>query len=77
MDDLPDMGGLPVTRRYSADIGTVVAQVPGLEPEYAFSGDEIYVRARVRSSKPVENPVHAGEVQMAWVQPVVVGAVGR
>ena len=75
--DVPDVGGLPVTRRYSADIGTVLAEVPGLNPEYAFAGDEIYVRARVRSSKPVDHPVHAGEVQMAWVQPVIVGSGGR
>ena len=68
---LPDVEGLPVTHRYSADIGTVLAEVPGLDPTYAFAGDEIYVRARVRSSKPVANPVHAGEVQLAWVQPVV------
>lgn len=67
---LPDVAGLPVTHRYSPEIGTVLAEVPGLEPGYTFTGDEIYVRARVRSSKPVTNPVHAGEVQMAWVQPV-------
>lgn len=68
---LPDVEGLPVTHRYSADIGAVLAEVSGLNPTYTFTGDEIYVRARVRSSKPVENPVHAGEVQMAWVQPMV------
>jgi hypothetical protein len=71
VQELPDVAGLPVTHRYSAEIGTVLAEVPGLEPRYTFTGDEIYVRARVRSSKPVSNPVHAGEVQMAWVQPVV------
>ena len=75
--EVPDVGGLPVTHRYGADIGTVLAEVPGLEPSYAFSGDEIYVRARVRSSRPVDHPVHAGEVQMAWVQPVIVGSGGR
>jgi hypothetical protein len=70
-EELPDAAGLPVTRRYSAEIGTVLAAVPGLEPAYAFAGDEIYVRARVRSSQPVDHPVHAGEVEVAWVQPVV------
>jgi hypothetical protein len=68
---LSEVAGLPVTRRYSLGIGTVLAEVPGLNPEYAFAGDEIYVRARVRSSRAPENPVHAGEVQMAWVQPVI------
>lgn len=66
-----DSAGLPVTHRYGADIGTVLAEVPGPSPEYVFAGDEIYVRGRVRSSRPVERPVHAGEVEMAWVQPVV------
>lgn len=70
--DVPDVEGLPVTRRYSVDIGTVLAEVTGLEPAYTFTGEEIYVRARVTSSRPVENPVHAGEVEMVWVQPVVV-----
>jgi hypothetical protein len=70
VQDAPDVDGLPVTRRYSSDIGTVLAEVSGVDPAYSFIGDEIYVRARVRSSRPVENPVHAGEVQMAWAQPV-------
>jgi len=69
-EPVPDGNGLPVTRRYSGDIGTVLATAPGLEPTYTFVGDEIYVRARIRSTRPVDNPVHAGEVQMAWVQPV-------
>ena len=71
VSDVYDIEGLPVTRRYSADIGVVLAEVNGLDPVYEFHGDEIYVRARVRSSKPVDNPVHTGEVQMAWVQPVL------
>lgn len=70
--EVPDVNGRPVTGRYSADIGTVLAAVPGLRPEYAFTGYEIYVRARVRSSRPPANPVHAGERETAWVQPVVV-----
>jgi len=65
-----DSTGLPVTRRYSADVGTVLARVEGPEAAYAFRDDEIYVRARVRSSRPVEHPVHTGEMQTAWVQPV-------
>lgn len=33
-------------------------------------GDEIYVRARIVSTKPAPNPSYDGEVQMAWTQPV-------
>jgi hypothetical protein len=36
-------------------------------------GDEIYVRARVTSSKVKENPYREGEFEMAWTQPLVTG----
>jgi len=75
--ELPDVDGLPVTHLYSSDIGTVLSEQTGLDPAYTFAGDEIYVRARVTSSKPVENPVHTGDVAMAWVQPVVVPSGGH
>jgi len=68
---VPDVSGLPVTGRYSADIGAVLATVGGLNPTYTFAGDEIYVRARVRSSRPPAHPVHVAERETAWVQPVV------
>jgi hypothetical protein len=71
VQDLPDVAGLPVTHRYSREIGTVLGQVTGLRPAYTFTGDEIYVRARVRSSKPVANPVRRGELETAWSQPVI------
>jgi hypothetical protein len=35
-----------------------------------MTGNELYVRARVTSSKPMANPVVAGEVETAWLQPV-------
>lgn len=69
---MPDVAGLPVTRRYSPDIGAVLGRAEGLEPTYRFTGDEIYVRARILSSRPVRNPVRRGEVERAWTQPVVV-----
>jgi len=68
---MPDVAGLPVTRRYSPDIGAVLGRAEGLEPAYRFTGDEIYVRARILSSRPVRNPVRRGEVERAWTQPVV------
>ena len=63
----------PVTRYYSGDIGTVLAEVPGLQPHYTFRGDEIYVRAKVISSKAKRNPYAAGELEVAWIQPVIPG----
>ena len=61
---------LPVTRRYSNDIGRVLKTVTGNSGSYAFSGDELYVRARITSSRPHPNPAEIGEPQRAWTQPV-------
>ncbi len=62
---------LRTTRRYSADIGTVLAEVAGVSPCYQLKGDEIYVRAKIISSKRHENGSVAGDVETAWVQPVL------
>ncbi len=62
-----------VTHRYSDDIGVVLAEVEGVSPSYTFSGNELYVRAKVISSKPKVNPYQEGELEVAWVQPVVKG----
>lgn len=63
---LPD-----VTRRYSDDVGRVLKSVTGTSAKYEFGGDEIYVRARVTSSRKHPNPSEVGEFERAWVQPVV------
>ena len=39
--------------------------------QYAIQGDEIYVRAKIVSSKVKTNPGVTGEVECAWTQPVV------
>lgn len=64
------------TRRYSSDIGAVLATVSGTKAQYKMQGDEVYVRARVTSSAKHPNPSEVGEFQRAWVQPVV-GPAGR
>lgn len=61
---------LGVTMRYSDDIGQVLATVEGPNPTYKFKGDEIYVRARVVSTKPKTNPYAPQETETAWIQPV-------
>ncbi|MGH7563259.1 MAG: PHP domain-containing protein [Gemmatimonadota bacterium] len=55
------------------EIGLVFAEVEGPRAEYEFLGDELYVRAKVISSKAKENaPVEgAGEVEAAWIQPII------
>lgn len=63
------------TRRgEDAPVGEVLAQSESLEPAYHATGDELYVRARVNSSKPKENVYRAGEVERAWIQPLAFGA---
>lgn len=50
-------------------IGVVVSTVEGAKAAYEFKGTELYVRAKVTSSKPHPNPSYAGEVECAWTQP--------
>lgn len=64
---------LPVTLRYSDEMGKVLAEVDGDSASYTLKGDEIYVRAKVISSRLKENPYAAGDHEMAWVQPVLTG----
>jgi hypothetical protein len=65
-----DGSELRVTRKYSADVGAVLAAVKGTKAEYVLKGDELYVRARVTSTKPMKSSPVGGEVEMAWTQPV-------
>jgi len=58
-------------RRYSKDIGAVLAEVRGTEASYTLKGDELYVRAKIISSKPKVNGSVANEFETAWVQPVI------
>jgi hypothetical protein len=59
-----------VTRKYSAEVGVVLATVKGTKAEYVLKGDELYVRARVTSSKPMQSSPVGGEVEKAWTQPL-------
>lgn len=62
---------LRVTRKYSDQIGTVLAKVEGTSAQYRLQGDEIYVRARVTSSKAKVDPAEEGECERAWTQPLI------
>ena len=67
-----DPAGQPVraTRRYSDEIGCVLAEVEGEAASYRCTGRELYVRAVVTSSAEAENPTYEGAPQQAWTQPV-------
>lgn len=60
-------------RRYSKDVGAVLAEVKGTSASYTLKGDEIYVRAKVISSKKKVNGSVADERETAWTQPLVPG----
>ena len=49
----------------------MLAEVAGPHAAYTLRGDEIYVRAKIISSKPKPNASVAGEFETAWTQPLV------
>ena len=67
-----DANGKPIrtTRKYSADVGQILATVKGTSPSYDMQGNELYVRAVVTSSKPHNDPSFKDQHQQAWTQPV-------
>lgn len=67
-----DANGLEIhaTKLYSPDIGKVLDEVKGDYATYVLRQKEIYVRAKIISTKPKVNPYVPGEVEVAWTQPV-------
>ncbi len=66
-----DGNEIRATRRYSKEIGETLESVEGPQATYTFTGDEVYVRARITSSADHPNPSEVGEKQRAWAQPVL------
>ncbi len=58
------------TRKYSHDVGLVLATVEGASPSYELTGQELYVRAVVTSSKAPDDPSFKDQRQQAWTQPI-------
>ncbi len=65
-----EIDGAAITRKYSDEVGAVLATVEGSAPSYMFKGDELYVRAKIVSSKLKMNPYQENEKEVAWTQPV-------
>ncbi len=53
------------------EIGEIFKVEAGVRAEYRFEGNELYVRARVVSSRPHPNPFATGDMESAWVQPIL------
>jgi hypothetical protein len=60
-----------VTRKYGDELGCVLHETDRNPAVYTFTGDELYVRAKVVSSKLKPDPFKEGDLEMAWTQPVV------
>ncbi len=68
---LDDSGNpLPTTRKYSIEVGEILATVSGLQPGYQLTGAELYVRAVVTASTPHPDPSYENQFEQAWTQPV-------
>jgi hypothetical protein len=50
--------------------GVILKEVNGTRATYKLRKNDLYVRAKIISSKPKENPYQEGDVETAWTQPV-------
>jgi hypothetical protein len=50
--------------------GILLSQVSATAGSYTLATDDMYVRAKIISSKPKENPYQTGDMEVAWTQPV-------
>lgn len=73
-DSAPRQGKGRLTRKYSRDVGTKLKTVLGPVASYRCSGDELYVRAVVTSTKAHRDPSFEGQKKQAWTQPIVIEA---
>jgi hypothetical protein len=69
---LGEFTGIPLrtTRQYSNDVGRILKTYTGTRAIYEFGTNDLYVRARVTSTKKHPNPSSLGEYERAWCQPV-------
>jgi len=67
----PDGKPLLTTRRYSDDIGRVLAETRGVTAGYTLHPDDLYVRAVVVSTRPHPRANPEGGFETAWVQPLL------
>ena len=60
-----------VSLEYSDKIGVVLATVKGTKAKYELKNNDLYVRARITSTKPHPHGYKAKDMEMAWTQPLV------
>ncbi|REJ97732.1 MAG: hypothetical protein DWQ34_01420 [Planctomycetota bacterium] len=78
-EEKTDDDGNPIrtTRSYSDDVGELLQSTTATSAEYHFTGDELYVRARITSTREHPNPAEPGEFERAWSQPILGPAANR
>ena len=52
-------------------IGNILFETDSNPAKYNFTGEEMYVRAKIVSDKFQDNPYSEGDLEMAWTQPIV------
>lgn len=52
------------------DKAEILQEFKGTEASYTLTDDDLWVRAKIISSKAKYNPYSAGELETAWVQPI-------
>jgi hypothetical protein len=62
---------IATTRRYSDDVGETLSESWGTKASYTLKGDELYVRARIVSSRLQPTPNPEGGYETAWTQPLI------
>jgi hypothetical protein len=68
--------GTRVAEGVPGEVGALLHETTDVPAEYRFRGDELYVRAVVVSDRPHPNPYAPGDLETAWLQPVL-GPAGR
>jgi hypothetical protein len=63
--------GTRMTAHGPGRVGEVLHRTTDNPAVYAFRGDELYVRAKVTSSRLHPNPHAEGDHECAWVQPII------
>ncbi len=58
------------SKRNKEKVGVLLKEVKGLTASYKLRKKNLYLRAKIISNKPKENPFAEGDVETAWTQPV-------
>ena len=61
-----------VSQKYSNEIGIILHETTQSPAIYNIQGDEMYIRAKIISTLPLDSPFQEGGIQTAWTQPILI-----